>query len=104
MLVKKNEKWVATADVDHTGVKATLGGEVGFETQNTREMEHSSKVHYFIKDSSNTRVEDDSGRRNGVWWNVKNNNPDAGIPLNYLFAVLLTRTNDSILSRLGSAS
>jgi hypothetical protein len=100
VLIKKTKKVTATAGVDNTGVKAGLGGEFGSETQNTRELEHSYKVHYFIKGSSNTRVDDDSGRRYGVWWNVKkSNNPDtrddAGIPPNYLFAVLLIRANDS---------
>jgi len=98
--IKKNKKVVATVGVSHRGVEAALRGQVGSETQNTRETEHSYKMRYFIKGSSNTRVDDDSGRRNGVWWNIKkSNNPDAGddagIPPNYLFAVLLTRTNDS---------
>lgn len=99
-VVKKTRKITATAGVSEAPVKAGLNGELGSETGKTDELEYSTKVHYFSKGSSNTRVDEDSNRRYGVWWNVKKStNPrtgdDAGIPPNYLFAVLLTRTNDS---------
>lgn len=99
-VVKKTKKIKATAGVSEAPVNAGVDGELGTETQQTDELEYSTKVHYFSKGSSNTRVSDDSGRRYGVWWNIKKStNPktgdDAGIPPNYLFAVLLTRTNDS---------
>jgi hypothetical protein len=98
VLVKRNKKVNGTAGVN-IGLNAGLGGELAHETQHNRELEHFYQKRYFIKGSSNTRV-DDSGRRYGVSWNVKkSNNPDAGddagIPSNYLFVVLLTRTNNS---------
>jgi hypothetical protein len=100
-VVKKTKKVTATAGLTVALLNAGLDGELGSESQKTKELEYSTQVHYFSKGSSNTRVDDDSGRRYAVWWNVKKNtNPktgdDAGIPPNYLFAVLLTRTNDSI--------
>lgn len=98
--VKKIKKIRATAGVSEAPFKASLGGELGSEKQETDELEYSTKVHYFSKGSSNTRVDEDSGRRYGVWWNIKKStNPktgdDAGIPPNYLFAVLLARADNS---------
>jgi hypothetical protein len=97
---KKTKKITATAGISEAPVQAGFGGELGSEVQNTDELEYSTKVHYFSKGSSNTRVDEDSNRRYGLWWNVKKStNPktgdDTGIPPNYLFAVLLTRNNDS---------
>lgn len=99
-MVKKTKKISATVGITEAPLKAGLNGELGTETQKINEIEYSTKVHYFSKGSSNTRVDEDSNRRYGVWWNVKKStNPktgdDAGIPPNYLFAILLTRSNDS---------
>lgn len=87
------------AEVNATACAGIPGAKVGTETQKTNEKEFKYKIRFFGKGSSGTRC-DNSGRRNGVWWNVnKSSDPDAkddaGITPNYLFAVLIKRTNDS---------
>lgn len=80
-------------------IQASLGGKLGHTTQRTKERETNYQEHYFSKGSSNTRC-DESGLRNGVWWNVRKGRDPVtgddvgGIPPNYRFAVLITRTND----------
>jgi hypothetical protein len=97
--VKATHVVTKVAEVNATAGAGIPGAKAGVDTRDTNEKEFKYKIRYFGKGSSNTRC-DDSGLRNGVWWNVnKSSNPDAkddaGIPPNYLFAVLVERSNDS---------
>jgi hypothetical protein len=93
---KQIQRIFKTEFTTHADINLIAGKGGVSETVSRQNAENAIK-RYSGKATSNTRVDKETSKRSGVWWNVKEStDPDKsedGINSNYRFAVLLTRDN-----------